>query len=63
MGRSRIHVDNAARQRAYRQRLAATQARQGAGVTSAQRAMHARVAATVRKIDPSIDTSAVDGDA
>lgn len=73
MGRHRIHTDNAARQRAYRERLkaaglgsfnsglAATPARQGAGVTSAQRAMHERVARTVRQIDPSIDTSAVDG--
>lgn len=59
MGRSRIHKDNAARQRAYRQRLAATQARQGASVTSAQRAMTERVAKTVERLAPEIDTSAL----
>jgi hypothetical protein len=59
MGRHRIHKDNAARQRAYRAREAAAKALAPAGTTGAHRAMTARVAKTVERIDSTIDTSAL----
>ena len=68
MGRHRVHRDNAARQKAYRERLKAAglgsfeaglAATPTAGVPTATRDMHARVANAVRAVAPEIDTSAL----
>jgi len=66
VGRHRVHVDNAARQKAYRKRLAAKglgsfSAAEGAPArgTDAQRSMNERVLATVKSLAPEIDTSAL----
>lgn len=50
MGRPRIHKDDAARQKAYRDRLRAARA-------AAPAPIEERVAAVVRRIAPEIDTT------
>ena len=63
MPRPRIHKDNAARQAAYRKRLADSQAATPAprAATTADADRLARVRNAVQRIDPSIDTSALEG--